>query len=136
MILIGGDQFGFQGGAMCKAILDFVKHQQPTSLSSLLQRRPAQRFQHVVDTRGVPKPRAQSVPGRTDCCSLVAPHFATVPKTCTDGTASFSLCASEFNLMSITSPYSSLKCKLWRTESGNRRRQQLSVSKPVLPCCQ
>ena len=41
---------------MCKATLDFVEHQQSTSLASLLQRRPAQRLQHVVDTRGVPKP--------------------------------------------------------------------------------
>ena len=40
--MMGGDQFGFQGGAMCKATLDFVEHQQ--------------RLQHVVDTRGVPKP--------------------------------------------------------------------------------
>ena len=46
-----GDQFGFQGGAMCKATLDFVEHQQSTSLASLLQCRPAQRLQHVVDTR-------------------------------------------------------------------------------------
>ena len=41
---------------MCKATLDFVEHQQSTSLASLLQRRPAQRLQHVTDTRGVPKP--------------------------------------------------------------------------------
>ena len=40
---------------MCKATLDFVEHQQSTSLASLLQRRPAQCLQHVVDTRGVPK---------------------------------------------------------------------------------
>ena len=30
---------------MCKATLDFVEHQQPTSLASLLQCRPAQRLQ-------------------------------------------------------------------------------------------
>ena len=41
---------------MCKATLDYVEHQQPTSLVLLLQRRPAQRLQHVVDTQGVPKP--------------------------------------------------------------------------------
>ena len=34
---------------MCKATLDFVEHQQSTSLASLLQCRPAQRLQHVVD---------------------------------------------------------------------------------------
>ena len=33
---------------MCKATLDFVEHQQSTSLALLLQ--------HVVDTQGVPKP--------------------------------------------------------------------------------
>ena len=36
---------------MCKATLDFVAHQQSTSLASLLQRRLAHRFQHVVDTQ-------------------------------------------------------------------------------------
>ena len=42
---------------MCKATLDFVEHHQSTSLASLLQRRQAQRLhEHVVDTRGVPKP--------------------------------------------------------------------------------
>ena len=41
---------------MCKATLYFVEHQQSTSLVSLLQRRPARHLQHVVDTRGVPKP--------------------------------------------------------------------------------
>ena len=41
---------------MCKATLDFVEHQQSTSLASLLQHRPGQRLQHVVDTRGVPEP--------------------------------------------------------------------------------
>ena len=51
-----GDQFCFQGGTMCKATLDFVEHQQSTRLASLLQCRPAQRLQHVVDTRGVPEP--------------------------------------------------------------------------------
>ena len=33
-----------------------LEHQQSTSLASLLQRRTAQRLQHVVDIRGVPKP--------------------------------------------------------------------------------
>ena len=35
---------------MCKATLDFEEHQQPTSLASLLQRRPAQRLQQVLLT--------------------------------------------------------------------------------------
>ena len=56
-----GDQFSFQGGAMCKATLDFVEQQQSTSLASLLQRRPAQHLQHAVDTRGVHKPAQDEV---------------------------------------------------------------------------
>ena len=53
--LLEGGQFGFQRGAMCKATLDFVEHQQSISLVLVLQSRPAQHLQHVVDTRGVPK---------------------------------------------------------------------------------
>ena len=41
---------------MCKVTLNFVEHQQSASLASLFLCRPAQRLQHVVDTRGVPKP--------------------------------------------------------------------------------
>ena len=51
-----GDQFGFHGGAMCKATLDFVEHRQSAILASLLQSKPAQRLQHCVDPRGVPEP--------------------------------------------------------------------------------
>ena len=56
---------------MCKATLDFVEHQQPTSLASLLQRRPAQRLQHVVDPRGVPKPvEDEACRSSLDCFDL------------------------------------------------------------------
>ena len=56
---------------MCKATLDFVEHQQPTSLASLLQRRPAQCLQHVVDTQGVPKPvEDEACHSPLDCFNL------------------------------------------------------------------
>ena len=70
-----GDQFGFQHWAMCKATLDFVEHQQSASLASLLQRRPAQCLQHVVDTRGVPKPVEDEAFARLWTASILAMFF-------------------------------------------------------------
>ena len=53
---MGGGPVLLSGWEMCKATLDFVEHQQSTRLALLLQCRLAQRLQHVVDTRGIPKP--------------------------------------------------------------------------------
>ena len=46
---------------MCKATLDFVEHQQTTSLAWLLQGRPAQCLQHCVDTQDFPEPVEEEV---------------------------------------------------------------------------